>query len=313
MNCRTRQGNRGPLSPDDYSMEIGILSLRNNRYHPNRRLQEATKAMGHRAVLMHPGRFFLSADGLGIQGLAKRSLPHVVLPRIGSTIREYPLTLLRHLELMGVQAVNGYEAVSLARNKFLTLQTLALKKVPIPLSMYASNPENLRAAVKGVQTRPFVVKTSQGRQGRGVFLAKDNKEAEKILESWVEPGRGLVLQEYIPPEERILELRVLIVGGRCVGAMSLKPRPGDFRANIHMRGRAEPVRLPRTAKNIAIAATKALGLEISGIDMVQKKDMSFVVLDVNYSPGFKGLERCTGKDIASKIIKYVITPIGRAG
>jgi ribosomal protein S6--L-glutamate ligase len=294
-------------------MKIGILSFRNNRYHPNRRLIEASEKQGHKAVLMHPARYFLSAeDRLDLAGIGNRPLPDVVLPRIGSTIREFPLSLIHHLELIGVTVVNGFDAVSLTRNKFRTLQALTQHKIPIPFSVYVSNPKNLEAAARMMKAHPFVVKTPHGRQGRGVFLVNGYEEARGILEAEVETGQGLVLQEYIPVKRRLKELRVFIIGGKTVGAMSLKPRPGEFRANIHMHGRAERVRLPKAANDMAIEATKVLGLDISGIDMIQASDKSFKVLDVNYSPGFKGLERCTGKDIAAKIIQYAVSRRGRA-
>ena len=80
-----------------------------------------------------------------------------------------------------------------------------------------------------------------------------------------------------------------------------------------MKGRAERIRLSRAMERIALAATEAVGLDISGVDVVQKSNGSFLVVDVNYSPGFKGLERCTGADIASKIITYATSPRGRIG
>jgi glutathione synthase/RimK-type ligase-like ATP-grasp enzyme len=39
--------------------------------------------------------------------------------------------------------------------------------------------------------------------------------------------------------------------------------------------------------------------------MIEEDDGMLRVVDVNYAPGFKGLERCTGKDVAIEIIKYV--------
>jgi len=297
-------------------MILAILSLRNHRYHPNHRLMEAARAQGHRAVLLHPRRHFLSLleEGPGlinVRGEAVR--PDVVLPRIGSTIREYPLTLVRQMEKMGIRTVNGADALACARNKFRTLQALSLDGVPFPPSCYVSNARNLEAAFRKLRSRPLVIKLAQGRQGRGVFLAKDRKGALELLEDRLGSGEGFVLQAYIPPEGRRRELRILVIGGTVAGAMALRPRPGEFRANFHMRGRPERIRLSPAMEQIALAATKAVGLDISGVDVVQKSDGSFLVVDVNYSPGFKGLERCTGADIASKIITYAASPTGRVG
>ena len=297
-------------------MNIGILSLRTHRYHPNRRLMEAARAGGHRPILLHPGRVFLSlaADGPRLVSVGGQEVrPDVVLPRIGSTIREFPLTLVRHMERMGIRTVNGADAVARARNKFRTLQDLSSHGVPVPGSRYVSNERNLSAALRDLDSRPVVIKTAQGRQGRGVFLAEGRDEALQILKGRLGTGEGFVLQAFVPPESRRRDIRVLVVGGSVAGAMALRPRPGEFRANIHMKGRAETLRLPRAAEQVALAATKAVGLDISGVDVIQNLDGSFLVVDVNYSPGFKGLEHCTGADIASKIIAYATSQSGRVG
>jgi len=295
-------------------MIIGVLSLRNNRYHPNRRLLEAAETAGHRVVLMHPAKIYLEAGRILKMGTTgKRVAPDAVLPRIGSTIKEYPLTVIHQMELMGIRVVNTHKAVSLARNKFKALQVLAAHEVPMPFSVYASNPVNLKAALRRLPSRPFVVKTAQGRQGRGVFLARNEHEAEDLLRSTrTDAGQGLLCQEYIPPERRAAELRVLVIGPGVAAAMTLKPRPGEFRSNFHLGGVPEGVNIPEKAARIALSATRALGLEISGIDMVQDTDGSYWVLDVNYSPGFRGLEMSTGRDIASEIIHYVTFKTGRS-
>jgi ribosomal protein S6--L-glutamate ligase len=92
--------------------------------------------------------------------------------------------------------------------------------------------------------------------------------------------------------------------------MSLIPRKGDFRANIHLKGRAEKVQLTEAMANLAVRSAKALGLAISGVDMIEEENGMLRIVDVNYAPGFKGLERCTGKDVAIEIIKYVTSAEG---
>jgi ribosomal protein S6--L-glutamate ligase len=286
---------------------VGILTFRNHRYHPNRRLTEAARARGHRLVLLHPAKVYLSASGEGLRigHLGKPCSPDVVLPRIGSTIREFPLTLVRQMENTGVRMVNGFEAVTLARNKFRTLQALVGSGIPVPESRYAGNERNLAAAVRDLGSMPIVIKTAQGRQGRGVFLAENRQHVWRLFKAHPpELGGGMVLQEFIPPEERRRDLRLLVVGGRVVSAMALSPRRGEFRANVHLRGRSRTLRLTEEMERIALGAAEALGLDIAGVDVIHKKDNTLLVVDVNYSPGFKGLEGCTGDDVADRIIAF---------
>ena len=288
------------------AMLIGVLSVKNHRYHPNRRLMEAAKALNHQAVLVHPGRLFMGVDdqGLRIGHLRRHFQADVILPRLGATIKEYGLTMIRHLELLGIPVINNYQSILLARNKFLSLQTLFKSGVPIPESAYASNWSNFERAAAKLGGCPLVIKAPNSRQGRGVFLIDSIQKHRPLLNSFLDRGQGLLIQKYSPPEKR-RDIRIMVVGKKVVGAMSLIPRKGDFRANIHLKGRADKVLLTKAMSNLAIRSVKALGLAISGVDMIEEDDGMLRVVDVNYAPGFKGLERCTGKDVAIEIIKYV--------
>jgi ribosomal protein S6--L-glutamate ligase len=57
-------------------------------------------------------------------------------------------------------------------------------------------------------------------------------------------------------------------------------------------------------------ATKALGLNIAGVDML-RSERGPLVLEVNSSPGFEGVERVTGVDVADQIITFVEKQIER--
>jgi ribosomal protein S6--L-glutamate ligase len=296
------------------TMRIGILSVKNHRYHPNRRLMEAARALKHQVILVHPGRLFMGVDdqGLRIDHLRRHFRADVILPRLGATIKGYGLTMIRHLELLGIPVINSFQSILLARNKFLTLQTLFKRGVPIPESAYASNWSNFETAAAKLGGFPLVIKVPNSRQGGGVFLIDALEKHRPLLDRFLDRSQGLLIQKFMPPETR-RDIRLMVVGNRVIGAMSLIPKQGDFRANIHLKGRAEKVRLTRAMSDLAVKSAKALGLAISGVDMIEEDDGMLRVVDVNYSPGFKGLERCTGKDVAIEIIKYVTNIDGWAG
>lgn len=61
------------------------------------------------------------------------------------------------------------------------------------------------------------------------------------------------------------------------------------------------VKLTPEEKKTAIAAAKALGLQVAGVDILRSATGP-KVLEVNSSPGLEGIEAATGKDIASLMI-----------
>jgi ribosomal protein S6--L-glutamate ligase len=95
-----------------------------------------------------------------------------------------------------------------------------------------------------------------------------------------------------------------------VAAYKRQGQEGEFRSNLHRGGMGVKIKLSALEKKTAIAATKALGLNVAGVDML-RSDRGPLVLEVNSSPGIEGVERVTGIDVADKIIAFVETQIDR--
>jgi ribosomal protein S6--L-glutamate ligase len=79
---------------------------------------------------------------------------------------------------------------------------------------------------------------------------------------------------------------------------------GDFRSNLHQGGSATPYKLSRKEKATAIAAAKAMGLGVCGVDMIPS-DRGPLVMEVNSSPGLEGIEKATGIDVAGAVMEYI--------
>jgi ribosomal protein S6--L-glutamate ligase len=288
-------------------MHIGILSARDQNYHPNKRINEAATALGHRTSLIHPVECLLEI-GYGNGGLKIPTgvdRPDVILPRLGATIKDFSMTIVHHAEHMGVPVINGFQSILLARNKSLSMQKLAAKGIAVPLSYHAVSLENFEHAVIKLGGYPVVVKTLSSRQGTGVVLVESAIVAAFICHHLIaDKGQGLLIQEFIEPRKR-RDIRVFTLGRQIVAAMELEPKEGDFRSNIHLKARPRAIELHQEHAGLAIEAARALGLEIAGVDIMVDAKGTARVIEVNYSPGFRGLEASTGLDIASAIVRYV--------
>jgi ribosomal protein S6--L-glutamate ligase len=291
----------------EIKMHIGVLSARGPEAHPNQRLIASGRALGHPVTLIHPKDCVARLTGGTTRTHMKSASDGLdaILPRIGATINDYALTLVRHLELSGLKTVNGFHSILLARNKFLTLQTLVRAGIPVPDSFWVSNRENFERAVADLGGYPVVVKTPAGRQGQGVMLVDSSVTAGFIMANLPVSTTGVLVQEYIPPETR-RDIRAFVIGGELVAAVELRPREGDFRSNIHQGGNGTRLTPTGDLTILSLTASRALGLEIAGIDMMIRDDGRTQVIETNYSPGFKGIEEITGIDIALRIIAFVV-------
>lgn len=293
-------------------MNIGIITAEGYDYPPTKRLREAAEQKGHRIILVDPIYVWpvLVGGSPDLKGELDISMLDVVLPRQGATVNDSSLKLVPHLHSLGIPLVNNLEAIRLAKDQFLTLQALSAFQIPVPDTGFINAYEGFHSVLGGLGGYPVVVKQVSGRVGEGVFLVKNDHKARLILHLYLETDKGMLVQRFIPPENR-LDIRVLVIGGKIVGAMKLKPKSGDFRSNFHLTHKSWPVELLPEWEEIALKAANALGLEIAGVDLIVDESGKAYVIELNYSPGFSGLEAATGLDIAGQIIDYVVETYGR--
>jgi ribosomal protein S6--L-glutamate ligase len=94
-----------------------------------------------------------------------------------------------------------------------------------------------------------------------------------------------------------------VVGGKVVAAMRRQARRGEFRANVHRGGWGEKIsRLPARYERLALAAAKAVGLDVAGVDLLEGEHGP-LLLEINSSPGFQELEKATGLNVAEAMVK----------
>ena len=295
-------------------MNIGIITVMGHDYHPNRRLGEAAAEQGHRITLVHPYRVWPGLEEGKPSLLSRPGMEplDVVLPRQGATVGDSCLALIHHFSLRGIPVVNNLDSIRTSRNKFLTLQALATDRIPVPDTLFVNSAEGFREALARLGDCPVVVKQVSSRQGEGVILVKTEREVQPVIDHHLDRFKGLLVQRFIAPAGR-RDIRVFVVGGKVAGAMELRPKEGDFRANYHLGGESRHKDLPAELEKIALKAAEAVGLEIAGVDLIVDQNDRVNVIEVNYSPGFKGLEAATGLDIAGRIVDYVIRTYGRTG
>ncbi|MFQ5420279.1 MAG: RimK family alpha-L-glutamate ligase [Anaerolineae bacterium] len=308
-------------------MKIGILS-RNPALYSTRRLVEAARTQGHEALVIdtltvavevgeaatavHRGVKVIKPRGAHSVFTAGRIpvhntayLPQVdaVIPRIGASITYYGLAVVRQFEARGALTTASSEAIGKSRDKLHSLQTMAAAGLPIPRTAVIARPEMLYNAVHSVGGTPVIIKLIQGTQGRGVLLAPNFSTVAAVLERLKRVRKQILVQEYVA-ESKGQDTRVIVVGDECVAAMTRIAAEGEFRANLHMGGTAVPAELDDQTRQLALAAARAHGLAVAGVDLIQS-NQGPMLLEVNSSPGLEGFEGVTGADVAGAIVHFL--------
>ncbi len=150
-------------------------------------------------------------------------------------------------------------------------------------------------------------KNQKYREGLGLALIQTGhwQEARTILETFWGLGQDVCLQEFVK-ESKGRDVRALVVGDQVVGAMRRRARRGEFRANLHRGGQGKPVALEPAYAAVAVHAARLIGLDICGVDLLEGA-RGPKVLELNSSPGFEGLERATGLDVAGAMVQHALS------
>jgi ribosomal protein S6--L-glutamate ligase len=286
-------------------MRVYILS-RNKSLYSTKRLVEAAELKGWQVRVLDYLKFSIEIekDDLRIYYDGEvLEFPDAIIPRIGASRTFYGTAMVRHFEVMDVFTTSGSLAITRSRDKLRSLQILSKHGVDMPRTVFASNKSDAKDIIKLSGGTPLVLKILEGTQGVGVVLVETQKAAKSVLDAFYGMDVNLLVQEFIE-EAGGADIRAIVVDGQVVGAMKRQGAEGDFRSNLHQGGSAELYKLSRKEKATAIAAAKAMGLGVCGVDMIPSA-RGPLVMEVNSSPGLEGIEKATGLDIAGKIMDYI--------
>jgi ribosomal protein S6--L-glutamate ligase len=135
------------------------------------------------------------------------------------------------------------------------------------------------------------------------MLGRDLDEIQASLDTVWALNQTLLIQEYVR-ECAGADIRVMVVGGRVLGAMQRTAKLGRFRANVHQGADVSVFPLDDQLEWLALRAAEVVGLDIAGVDLVRGAD-GYRVIEVNSAPGFEGFEKATGRNVAAEMLRYV--------
>lgn len=286
-------------------MRIAMLA-RNPALYSHQRLIAAAYTRGHTLDVINTLHVHMNiTSNKPVLRYGGKSLPlyDAVIPRIGASVTHYGLAVLRQFEMQGVFPLNESVAIGRARDKLRALQLLARAGIGLPVTAFAHGPRKAEDVIKEVGGAPVVVKLVEGTQGMGVILAETDASAKSTVEAFSAANINILVQEYIAEAEG-RDVRALVVGGKVVAAMERVGKTGEFRSNLHRGGITAEANITADEEETAVQAAAVLGLNVAGVDML-RSNRGPMVIEVNASPGLKGIEKATNLDLAGEIIEFI--------
>jgi tetrahydromethanopterin:alpha-L-glutamate ligase len=205
----------------------------------------------------------------------------------GSTFEMlHRLLILRRLEESSV-VVNPVDSMLNYSKEHLSLQ-LGKLGLPHPETVITENIEHAFDFASRLldADREVVLKPICMARGIGVMKLSRIRSREDLMQFLVwyirSYGEGVFyLQEYVPNPG--YDVRCFVIDGEVVGREK-RSNPDDFRYNVAAGGAAEPFEDP-VYDELAVKVADAVGLKISGLDILPGSDGEPMVLEANCFPG----------------------------
>lgn len=300
------------------ALRVGILSFSGLALNGNtgakavkstQLLRDAIKKMGHVPITYKVEKCQMYYHGRQSEILynnKKIKKCDVLIPRVSiSANLDLEISIVKQFQLMNIPVVNEYLPISRAKNKLRTLQILTKHGVPVPKTLVVRKIEYIDDAVKLVGGYPVILKTPFGSWGSGVVLVESRRSLYSALDIiWKNMDSNILLiQEYIA-EAGGSDYRAFVVGDKVVASMKRTAKSGDFRSNLHLGGEGEKVLLTDEEQKLAVRATQALGLKISGVDILRSAKGP-LIMEVNANPGM-GIIQVSGVNVAEKMVQFAV-------
>jgi len=194
------------------------------------------------------------------------------------------------------------------QSKAQEMKDLSDNGVQIPKTFFGSLREIAKKSPK-IFGFPFVIKSTSGKKGKEVYLPKSKEDLENLIRVLIDEeksGKKFFSQEFVGAVKRI---RVMVIGGKVMGAVtqltrwrkkvtSYKPHADEVKI--------EQFRPDRGIEKLAIVATNAVGLDISGVDILKDEVTGkLYVIEVNAAPSWKLVKKYCKVNVEDEIIKYL--------
>ncbi len=245
-------------------------------------------AHGRHGIVM-PGFESKLPDGVFVRGVPGGTLEQVT----------FRLGILHALKEAGIPVYNDGRAIERTVDKSMTSLLLARAGVPTPPTWVTESAAQARAVLmrEGAAGREVVIKPLFGSQGTGLrrlsagtdIPGMEQYQHVYYLQSYVESGDG-----------RWHDHRVFVIARKAVAAMVR--RGVSWINNVAKGGRCEALALTSELAELAEAATRAVGADYAGVDVVCGQDGRLWVIEVNGIPAWKGLQGVANVNVAEALV-----------
>ena len=284
---------------------VGILGTPGTWH--SQALQDALELRGSRVVYFDATQLTarlgsgegVSGNGMDLSGcdlLLAREVPGGSLEQV-----IFRMDALHQLENAGLRVVNSPYAIEKMVDKYYTLSLLQQAGILVPETRVTEDPSEAMEAFQALG-RDVVIKPLFGSRGVGMVRVTDADTAGRVFRALQLGGYVYYLQQFLPHNNR--DLRVMVVGDAFIAAME---RVADnWKTNISAGAKPVSVEVTSEMVEVCLKASRTLGADYCGVDLLRRDSGDLFVLEVNSMPAWQGLQGVTPINIADRIAGFCL-------
>jgi ribosomal protein S6--L-glutamate ligase len=209
------------------------------------------------------------------------------------------ISMMEHLEFSGTHVINPTYAYRKVKDKYSMSYALANAGLPVPKT-YITEMANwaYRASQDFSQ---IVYKPIVGGLGFGSMKFDDSDMAFNAFKTLERLGHPLYIQEYLDKPSR--DIRVFVVRDEVLASIYRVAPPGRWKTNVAQGSQVKAFKLSHELREISLKAVKTVGLLYAGVDIIETSNGP-VILEVNGSPSWQGLQEATGINVAEHLVRF---------
>ena len=287
-------------------MKIGIMGWDHEEYE-SKQLDEIAKELGYDSLLFSLQDVKMTV----INNDFKLTVFNVDLKEFDTIIsraqirpeyHQQDLELLKSIQEYTDCINENFDNYYMSESKMITQKLLTKCGVNVPDTFLVHSVEEIKNL--WLTYKNIVIKPSFGYGGTDVERINEDFESYlPIVENLLSKYKNLLVQQYIPHPDG--DIRVTTMGNEVFYAFRRIPNEKTWKANVAMGANIEVVKDYTLLKEIALKASNAIGLSLSGVDIIEYNNQ-FYVFEVNNCPGWYPLSVEEGREICKEIIEYSI-------
>lgn len=144
-------------------------------------------------------------------------------------------------------------------------------------------------------TFPYVLKSTSGKKGREAWLIRD-EVGDRDLREKLDTNKNYFYQEFIPNAKRI---RTLVIGDAVVGGIIRETKWNKDETKETLNS------IPQDLVDLSLAASKAVNVQICGVDILTNETGKYWVIEANAAPAWNLINKYCGVKVEDEITKYL--------